>query len=78
MRQIVSAHKDAFRRLCSRRLSENMAAKEEIAQNDQFLLLRLCFQTLFNSETFIYRGFPYLTQIVSKASAADLLYVGKG
>ena len=37
-------HKDAFWRLCSRQLFENMATKEEIAQNKQFLLLSPCFQ----------------------------------
>ena len=36
-------HIDAFRRLCSR-LFENMATKEEIAPNKQFLLLSPCFQ----------------------------------
>ena len=37
-------HKDAFWRLCSRRLFENMVTKEEIAQNKQFLPLLPCFQ----------------------------------
>ena len=37
-------HIDAFWRLCSRQLFENMATKEEIAQNKQFLLLSPCFQ----------------------------------
>ena len=32
-------HIDAFRRLCSRWLFENIVTKEEIAQNEQFLLL---------------------------------------
>ena len=36
-------HINAFRRLCSRRLFENIVAKEEIAQNVQFLLLPQCF-----------------------------------
>ena len=36
-------HIDAFWRLCSRRLFENIVTKEEIAQNVQFLLLSQCF-----------------------------------
>ena len=39
-------HIDAFWRLCSRRLFENIVTKEEIAQNVQFLLLSQCFQLL--------------------------------
>ena len=35
---------DTFWHLCSRQLFENMATKEEIAQNKQFLLLSPCFQ----------------------------------
>ena len=35
-------HIDAFWHLCSRRLFENMAKKEEIAQNEQFRLLSPC------------------------------------
>ena len=37
-------HIDAFWRLCSRQLFENIVTKEEIAQNVQFLLLPQCFQ----------------------------------
>ena len=37
-------HIDAFWRFCSRRLFENMATKEEISQNEQFLHLSPCFQ----------------------------------
>ena len=36
-------HIDAFWRLSSRRLFENIVTKEEIAQNVQFLLLPQCF-----------------------------------
>ena len=41
-------HTDAFWRLCSRQLFENsyIVAKEEIAQNKQFLLLPQCFPLL--------------------------------
>ena len=37
-------HIDAFWRLCSRRLFENIVTKEEIAPNEQFLLLQQFFQ----------------------------------
>ena len=37
----------SYRRLCSRQLFENMATKEEIAQNKQFFLLSSCFQLLY-------------------------------
>ena len=37
-------HIDAFWRLCSRQLFENIVTKEEIAQNKQFLLLTQCVQ----------------------------------
>ena len=56
-------HVDAFWCLCCRGLFENMATKEEIAQND--------IQLLF----FHLKGFSYM---FSKSSAEDLLFVGKG
>ena len=37
-------HIDAFWRLCSRQLFENIVTKEEIAQNMQFLFLPQCFR----------------------------------
>ena len=37
-------HIDAFWPLCNRQLFENIVTKEEIAQNDQFLLLPQRFQ----------------------------------
>ena len=39
-------HIDAFRRLCSRQLFENIVTKEEIAQIKQFLLLPQYFPLL--------------------------------
>ena len=39
-------HIDAFWRLYSRQLFENIVTKEEIAQNEQFLLLPQCFPLL--------------------------------
>ena len=36
-------HIEAFGRLCSRQLFENIATKEEIVQNEQFLLSSPCF-----------------------------------
>ena len=38
-------HKDTFWRLCSRRLFENRATKEEIAQDEQFILFATMFST---------------------------------
>ena len=45
MKEMVNLfpHIDAFGRLCSRRLFENIVTKEEMAQNVQFLLLPQCF-----------------------------------
>ena len=59
---------------------ENIATKGEIAQNEQFLLLPQCFQTLYtvvNIPTII-EIFHIIEFTFSKSSAADLLYVGKG
>ena len=39
-------HIDAFCRLCSGRLFVNIVTKEEMAQNEQFLLLPQCFSLL--------------------------------
>ena len=57
---------------------ENIVAKEEIAHNEQFLLLSPCFQRC----SIIVLSFKVSLQLSSgmflKSSAADLLYVGKG
>ena len=70
-------HIDAFWRLCRRRLFENIVTKEEIAQNEQFLLLQQCFQPLVIGYPFNYRDFLCFDKICSKSSAAELLYEGK-
>ena len=58
---------------------EIMATKEEIAQNEQFLLLSPCFQLHSIIVLSFERGFPEnYGYMFSKSSAADLLYVGKG
>ena len=49
-------HIDAFVRLCSRQLFENMATKEKIAQNEQFLYLSPCFQPQFNYCLLLFKG----------------------
>ena len=55
-----------------------MSTKEEIAQNEQFLLLSSCFQ-LFSISVLWFKGsFQICSDMFSKSSAADLLYVGKG
>ena len=69
---------DAFRRLCSRQFFENIVTKEEIAQNEQFLLLPQCFLLLVIGYPFNYRDFLLFDKICSKSSAAKLLYDGKG
>ena len=71
-------HIDAFWRLCSRQLFENIVTKEEIAQNLQFLLLPQCFPLLVISYPFNYRDFLFFNKICSKSSAAELSYEGKG
>ena len=58
-------HIDAFWRLRSGQLFENIVTKEEIAQNEQFLLLPLCFPLLVIGYPFNYRDFLFfLTKYV--------------
>ena len=71
-------HIDAFWRICSRGFFENIVTIEEIAQNEQFLLLPQCFPLLVVGFPFNYRDFPFLDKICSKSSAAVLSYGGKG
>ena len=59
-------HIDAFWRLCTRRLFENIVTKEEIAQNEQFLLLPLCFTLVVIGYPFNYRNFLCFDKIYSK------------
>ena len=68
---------DAFWRLCSRQSFENIVTKEEIAQNEQFLLLPQCFPLLVIGYPFNYRDFLFFYKICSKSSA-ELSYEGKG
>ena len=65
-------HINAFGRLCSRRLFENIVTKEEIAQNVQFLLLPQCFPLLAIGYPFKYGDFLCFDKIRSKSSAAEL------
>ena len=51
--------------------------KEEIAQNEQFLLLPQCFLLLGIGYQFNYRDFLFFDKICSKSSAAELSYEGK-
>ena len=71
-------HIDAFWHLCGRQLFENVVKKEEIAQNEQFLLLPQCFPLLVIGYPFNYRDFLFFDKICLKLSAAELLYEGKG
>ena len=52
--------------------------KEEIAQNEQFLLLPQCFPLLVIGYPLNYRDFLFFDKIRSKSSAAELSYEGKG
>ena len=71
-------HIDAFGRLCSRRLFENIVTKEEIAQKVQFLLFPQCFPLFVIGYPFNYGDFLCFDKICLKSSAADLSYEGKG
>ena len=73
-----SPHKNAFGRLCSRRLFKNIVTKEEIAQNVQFLLFPQCFPLVVIGYPFNYGDFLFFGKIRSKSSAAELSYEGKG
>ena len=57
---------------CSRQLFGNMVTKEEIAQNEQFILLSQCFQLLIIGYPFNLRGFLLFDKICLKSSAAEL------
>ena len=46
--------------------------KEEIAQNEQFLILPQCFPPLVIGYPFNYRDFLFFDKIRSKSSAAEL------
>ena len=52
-------HIDALWRLCNRQLFENIMTKEEIAQNEQFLLLPRYFPLLVIGYPFNYRDFLF-------------------
>ena len=58
--------------------SENIAAKGEIAHDDQFLLWPQCFQLYLTIKLFFMEIFQVIVTMFSKLSAADLLYVQKG
>ena len=57
-------HIDAFWHLCSRRLFENMATKELIAQNEHVLFLSPCFQLLFFHLKGVSNCFGYVFKVV--------------
>ena len=56
---------------------ENIVTKEEIAQNEQFLLLPQCFPLLVIGYPFNYYRFSFFYKISSKSSAAEMLFEGK-
>ena len=59
-------------------LFENIVTEEEIAQNEQFLLLPNCFPLLVIGYPFNYRDFLFFDKKCSKSSAAELSYEAKG
>ena len=71
-------HIDAFWRLGSWKLFENIATLEKIAQNKQFFLLPQCFPLLVIDYQYNYRDFLYFDKICSKSSAAELSHERKG
>ena len=71
-------HIDAFGRLCSRQLFENIVSKEDIAQNVHFLLLPQCFPLFVIGYPLNYGDFLFFDKIRSKSSAAELPYEGMG
>ena len=66
-------HIDAFWRLCSRRPFENIVTKEEIAQNEQFLLLPQCFPLLVISYPLNYRDIPFFLQNTFKVVCCRII-----
>ena len=68
---------DAFWRLCNRRLFENIVTKEEIAENEQFLLLPQCFLLLVIDYPFNYRDFLFFDKICSVVCYKFVVW-GKG
>ena len=53
---------------------ENVVTKEEIAQDEQFLLLTQCFQIYSISMSTFRKIFHLIVEMFSKSSSADLLY----
>ena len=68
-------HIDAFLRLCSRRIFENIETKEEIAQNKLFLLLPQCFPLLVIGYPCNYRDFLLFDK---KVVCCRIVVWGKG
>ena len=59
-------------------LFENIVTKEEIAQNEQFLLLPQCFQFFLVIIPTLIEIFHIFEETLLKSSAADVSYEGKG
>ena len=55
----------------------NIVTKEEIAQNEQILILPQCFLLLFIGYPFNYKDFLFFDNICLKSSAAELSYEEK-
>ena len=57
---------------------ENIVTKWEIAQNEQFLLLKTMFSTSFSNYTFIYGGIPCFCLTFFKVVCCRCVVFGKG
>ena len=57
---------------------ENIVPKGVIAHDEQFHLWPQCFQHYLTIKLAFMENFHYFVTMVSKSSAADVLYVGKG
>ena len=57
---------------------ENIVARDEIAQNKQFLLLSQCFQLYLITLLSFFEILHVFPSMFQMSYAAELLYVGKG
>ena len=57
---------------------ENIVAKEEIAHNEQFLLIAIMFSTLFNNQTISYRNISHFCPDYFKVVCCRFVVCGKG
>ena len=71
-------HINAFWRLCSKQLFENIVTQEIIAQNERFLILPRCFPLLVICYPFNYLRFSIFWQNTFKVVCWRIVVWGKG